>query len=88
MITSGILGVTPTAPAYETFDLRVSPDGIREVSGIIPTIRGSIGVSFRHADDGLNLTVTVPFGATATVYLPDGQVRSVGSGKWEFTANP
>ena len=88
MITSGILGVTPTAPAYETFDLRVSPDGIREVSGIIPTIRGGIGVSFRHADDGLNLTVTVPFGATATVYLPDGQVRSVGSGKWEFTANP
>ena len=88
MITGGILGVTPTSPTYETFDLRISPNGIREAAGTIPTIRGGIGVSFRHTDDGLDLSVTVPAGATATVYLPDGQIRSVSSGEWAFTAQP
>ena len=85
MITAGILGVTPTSPTYETVDVRVCPDGIREASGTVPTIRGGISVSFRHTDDGLYLTVTIPSGATATVYLPDGRVRSVGSGEWSFT---
>lgn len=86
MIASGILGVTPTSPAYETFDLRVCPEGLREASGIVPTIRGGIGVSFRQTDDGLNLTVRIPSGATATVYLPDGRVKTVGAGILSFLA--
>ena len=56
------------------------------VTGIIPTIRGGIGVSFRQTDDGLDLTVTVPSGATATVYLPDGRVKTVGAGILSFLA--
>ena len=84
MIASGILGVTPTSPAYETFDVRVCPEGLREVAGIIPTIRGGIGVSFRTDGETFCLTVNVPANTTATVYLPDGQIKSIGSGKWHF----
>lgn len=86
MIASGILGVTPTSPAYETFDLRVSPEGLREVAGIIPTIRGGIGVSFRTDGETFCLTVNVPANATATVYLPDGRVKTVGAGILSFLA--
>ena len=90
MIASGILGVTPTSPAYETFDVKVCPDGIEEASGIVPTIRGGIGVSFHNTDEGLNLTVTVPANTTATVYLPDGRpdgrVETVGAGIHSFRA--
>ena len=85
MIASGILGVTPTSPAYETFDLRIAPDGLGEVSGTVPTVRGGIGVSFRNRDGEGDLTVTVPTGAIATVYLPDGQTETVGSGISHFT---
>ena len=86
MIASGILGVTPTSPAYERFDVRVSPYGIGEASGTVPTIRGPIGVSFTSTEDGLDLTVTVPGNTTATVYLPDGKIHTVGGGAWHFSA--
>lgn len=84
MIASGILGVTPTSPAYETFDVKVCPDGIGTASGIVPTIRGGIGVSFHNAEEGLGLTVTVPANTTATVYLPSGRVEMVGTGIHRF----
>ena len=84
MIASGILGVTPTAPAYESFDIRVSPDSIGEAAGTVPTVRGPIGVAFKNTAEGLDLTVTVPHNTTATVYLPDGRVESVSGGVWSF----
>ncbi len=80
MIASGIFGVIPTSPAFETFDVRVCPDGIGEASAAIPTIRGQIQVSFRHNGETLHLTVAIPANTTATVYLPDGQVHTVGAG--------
>ena len=82
MIASGILGVTPTAPAYESFDIRISPEGIGKVAGTVPTIRGPIGVAFQNTAEGLDLTVTVPNNTTATVYLPDGRVEIVSGGVW------
>jgi alpha-L-rhamnosidase len=84
MIASGILGVTPTAPAYESFDLKITPDGIGEAAATIPTLRGSIGVAFRRTPEGLDLTVTVPPTATATVYLPDGRSAIAGGGEHRF----
>lgn len=82
MIASGILGVTPTAPAYESFDIRISPEGIGKAAGTVPTVRGPIGVAFTNTEEGLDLTVTVPHNTTATVYLPDGRVESVSGGVW------
>ena len=84
MIASGILGVTPTAPAYESFDLKITPHGIGEAAGIIPTLRGPIAVAFRHTPEGLDVTVTVPPTATATVYLPDGRTVIAGGGEHRF----
>jgi hypothetical protein len=87
MIASGIFGVTPTAPAYESFDVRVSPQGIGEAAGVIPTIRGGIGVSFRRTEKELDLTVTVPPNTAATVYLPHGQTAIVKAGVHCFRAS-
>lgn len=84
MIASGILGVTPTAPAYESFDIRISPEGIGKVVGTVPTVRGPIGVAFKNTEEGLDLTVTVPHNTTATVYLPDGRVATVAGGEERF----
>ncbi|MBQ9151556.1 MAG: hypothetical protein IJX72_04840, partial [Clostridia bacterium] len=86
MIAGGVFGITPTSPAYETFDVRVCPNGIGEAAVTVPTIRGQIQVAFRASEDTLSLTVTVPANTTATVYLPDGQVHTVGAGTWSFIA--
>lgn len=86
MIATGILGVIPTSPAYETFDVRVCPDGMGEASGIIPTLRGKIEVSFRNTADGTDVTVTVPANTSATVYLPNGAVHHVSAGCHVFHA--
>ena len=85
MIASGIFGITPTSPAYETFDVKICPDGIGTASGIVPTIRGSIGVSFHSTEEKLDLTVTVPTNTSATVYLPSGRIEGVGPGVHNFT---
>lgn len=84
MISAGVFGVTPTSPAFETFDVRVCPEGLREASVKVPTIRGPIVVSFRNCPEGFALTVSVPANTTATVYLPDGRGKTVGSGEWGF----
>ena len=86
MIATGILGVIPTSPAYETFDVRVCPEGMGEASGIIPTLRGKIEVSFRNTADGTDVTVTVPANTSATVYLPNGAVHHVSAGCHVFHA--
>ena len=70
LITSGILGVTPTAPAYDTFDIRPCPHGLTSASGRVPTVKGDIFVEFTRHEGILDLVVSVPGNTVATLYLP------------------
>jgi alpha-L-rhamnosidase len=72
-IQSALLGVTPTAPGYATFDLAPPRTGLAFASGRVPTPRGAVVVSWhaRRAGGGAaTLDVTVPANATATVQFP------------------
>ncbi len=70
LIMSGIFGITPTSPGFETFDIRPQTQGIPSASIKIPCIKGEIHVSF--APDGAHtcITVAVPGGSMATLYVP------------------
>ncbi len=70
LITSGILGVTPTSHAYATFDVRPCPHGLTSASGRIPTVKGDIGVEFTRHNGILDVVVAVPGNTVATLYLP------------------
>lgn len=71
MISAGIFGITPTAPGYETFDLRLCPpDGMTRASYTLTTARGRIAVAFDAASSVCQ--VSVPFNTTACLHLPDG----------------
>lgn len=70
MIVSGIFGISPTSPAYEAFDIRPCPHGIGQASLILPTVRGSIKAAFEIGENEMTLSLAIPDGTRATVYLP------------------
>ncbi|HEV2309239.1 MAG TPA: family 78 glycoside hydrolase catalytic domain [Acidimicrobiia bacterium] len=85
-----LLGVTPTAPGYATFDVTRPGAGLTSASGRVPTPRGFVAVAWHGASaSSASLTLTVPVNATATVNLrtsagvtvngrPPGHVAGVG----------
>ncbi len=82
LIATGLFGITPTAPGYAAFTVAPAiPDGLTApMTYTLPTRRGAITVTLAPGQ----MTVTVPPASTATVRLPDGNARVVGSGCWEF----
>ena len=74
MIATGIFGISPTSPAYKSFDIIPSlPEGVTHAAYTLPTVSGEISVLW-DASEGI-YRITVPFNTTASLYLPDGQGR-------------
>lgn len=68
---SGIMGVEPLTPAYETFRIRPRVDGgLSWAAGAVPTPRGSVMVRWDKVNGGLALSATVPVNTTAEIHLP------------------
>jgi alpha-L-rhamnosidase len=69
-IQHALLGVTPTAPGYATFDVTRPQAGLASASGRVPTPRGFISVAWHgESSTATALTLTVPANANATVHL-------------------
>ena len=64
-----VFGVRPTGPAYSSFTVEPSPGTLTSGSTKVPTVRGTITVSFGNPGDGNGVTVAVPTTTTATVSL-------------------
>jgi alpha-L-rhamnosidase len=69
-IQRSLLGVTPSAPGYATFDVTPPLSGLDRAAGTIPTIAGTINVSWRHQPNMFTIDVTVPPNTSATLRLP------------------
>ncbi len=68
-ITGGIFGIKPTAPGYENFDITLQPHGLTHGSLKMPTVKGSVKVSFT-TEKGLTATTVIPANTAAVVRLP------------------
>src|SRR5690606_33678549 len=81
-----VAGIAPVADAPGYRRIRVAPRpavGVEHASASIATALGEAAVSWRLADDMLELEVTVPFGAEAELDLPlgpDSTVEVCGAG--------
>lgn len=77
-LSAHALGIAPIAPGFTSF--RVSPQlaDLGHVSGIYPTPRGPVSVSWRRTDDGCEGEVRVPPGLTAIPIAPIGQALVAG----------
>jgi alpha-L-rhamnosidase len=82
-IQQGLLGVTPTGPAFATFDVAPPRDGLSSASGRVPTPRGFIDVAWQHTTGSFQLDVSVPPNSRAAIYLAGRQLE-IGSGTYHF----
>ncbi|MDR0381798.1 MAG: family 78 glycoside hydrolase catalytic domain [Oscillospiraceae bacterium] len=71
MLSGYAAGVRPLTPGYETFTVAPQLGGIRNLSVVVPTVRGEIAASADTAPDGAAwVRTTVPAGTTAVVGVP------------------
>jgi len=62
-IARGMFGIRPTKPAYETFEVKFQPGGVKSATITVPTIRGAITAGF----DENGYYVSAPPNTTVTV---------------------
>ena len=68
---SGILGIEPTAPAFETFRVRpATGGGLTFAEGGVPTLKGGIDVKWIKTGSGVDLSVRVPVNTEGEVHVP------------------
>lgn len=91
MILSGIVcGVQPLEAGYACWRVAPCPTGLRHARTVVPTVKGTLMVSFEVAPDGITITVKAPRHTSGQVVIPVGyahanQVIEVkGSGQWTF----
>ena len=81
-----VAGLAPAEPGYRR--LRIAPQpprrGLTEASARLRTPYGDASSGWTLEDGELQLTVTVPVGATGEVVLPSGAVHEVGHGTHAF----
>jgi len=69
-LSSCVLGITPAAPGFKEIRIQPCCGSLRWAKGCVPTPRGEVSVAWRRTDRALTLTLTVPEGCRAAVYLP------------------
>jgi hypothetical protein len=71
-IAQGMFGIQPADPAFETFQIKIRPGGVRQASIKLPTIRGGIEASYDlgSGENGMIVEVKIPANTSAKVFLP------------------
>ncbi|MDR0511053.1 MAG: family 78 glycoside hydrolase catalytic domain [Rikenellaceae bacterium] len=85
---SYILGIRPddSSPGFRHFFVKPQPGGGLEwAKGSYRSIAGTIEAAWTRKDGLFTLEVTVPANTEATVVMPDGKGRRVGSGRHGFS---
>lgn len=72
LMSNYVLGVLPTSPGFETWDLKPIPAGIKWARGRVATPYGSIEVDWQTEGHNFMLKVLVPKGTVASVTVPVG----------------
>jgi len=81
------IDLDPAKPGYEHIIIHPVPGGgLTWARASLDSIHGRISSSWRVSGGEFGLDVAVPANTTATVYLPDGSVREVESGKFHFVS--
>ena len=77
----------PEQPGFKHIIMR--PDfSIQQLNGVAatyPSIYGDIKSTWKRKADRITWNVTIPANTTATLYLPNGQKKDIGSGDYTFT---
>jgi alpha-L-rhamnosidase len=81
-----VAGIRPAKPGYEHVLIAPEPGPLESGRATYRSVRGPITSSWRQDGDAFRLDVEIPANVTATVVLPGGERREVGSGRRSFSA--
>ena len=70
-LSTHVLGVYPTTPGFARFRVEPHPADLTWCSGVFPSARGDIAVSWKLIENGFELTIGVPAGTEAEVIVPE-----------------
>lgn len=78
LIVRGLFGIRPIEPAYAKFRIKPQPGTLRKAALKVPTIRGTVRVSFdNNPGESLKLRATVPANTVSEVWMPRFSGRTV-----------
>lgn len=69
-LSGHVAGVWPETPGYETYHVIPQLGDIREVSVLVPSVKGNIKVEICRKDDEIRLVLDSPAGTVARVGVP------------------
>lgn len=79
-VQNTLLGVTVTAPGAAEIRIKPPATGLTWASGVVPTQRGPVRVTWHRTGNGMRLTADIPVNMRAKTQLPGTPARTVGSG--------
>jgi hypothetical protein len=82
---TGVLGLPALHTSRERIELRPRYDLLERAGGRMHTQFGPLSLSWEQHPGGAQLTGTLPSGASATVFAPDGRPLGSVSGNWQLT---
>jgi len=81
---STLCGIKPTAPGCAEFEIAPHyPTGLLSAQAHVDTVKGQVSVRWVRRFGHIVLYVTVPFGTSAKIRLPD-RIETVGSGSYTY----
>ena len=81
-------GLEPLEPGWKRFKVEVIPGGeLESAKTVYHSPYGRISTSWRSSGENFSLEVEVPPNTEAEVFLPGGESKVVGSGKYEFESS-
>ena len=81
-----VVGIRSAAPGFKKILLKpdFSVDEMDNIEGSYESIYGTISSRWKKENGYLNWQVSIPANTTATVCLPDGSQKEIGSGAYDF----
>jgi alpha-L-rhamnosidase len=64
------LGVKPVAPGWSEIEIKPHPANLTWAKGRVPTLKGNVGVELRITKATFAMTVEIPTGCTAYIFVP------------------
>jgi len=83
-MSSSLLGVKPLSPGFDSIAIQPHPCGLKWAKGRVPTPHGPVDVAWEMAAGVLHLTVNIPAGANAQIYLSPDKTVQAGPGSHQF----
>lgn len=86
VIAQNLMGISPTKAGWQEFQVKPQPVCFKRASITVPTVRGTIGVSYQTKGEHTVFSITVPQGTTCRFVNPKtGIGQTLAAGKHRIT---